>query len=171
MIKNTTQVPNTFFDQYLPNLTGAEIKLILVIIRQTLGWVDYSTGKRKRRDRITQSQFRVKSGLTPRIISKTLKMLSDKEFIVITDRSNTCLKNAIERKGKPFLYYSLNPMHFLTSTNAQSDTRPVHKVIYNKRNYTKENYTKERQTLFSNTNGITIGEVIQKSNYSKRFGY
>ena len=65
----------------------------------------------------------------------------------------------------------LNPMHFATSTSAQSDIRLVHNSAYNKRNYSKENITKgsslpKRQ----NTTG-TIREIIEKSKYQPLLGF
>ena len=165
MIFKHTQVPNILFDTHLPNLTESELKILLVIIRQTNGWIDKCTGKRKTKDRITQSQFRVKTGLSKRIISKTLKMLSDKNFISIYDRKHNLVKNAIDRRGKSILLYSLNPMHFATSTSAQSDTGLVQKSAYNKRNYKKENLTKGSSLpIRQNTTG-TIGEIIEQSKY------
>ena len=165
MIFKHTQVPNILFDTHLPNLTESELKILLVIIRQTNGWIDKCTGKRKTKDRITQSQFRVKTGLSKRIISKTLKMLSDKNFISIYDRKHNLVKNAIDRRGKSILLYSLNPMHFTTTTNAQRDTGLVQKSAYNKRNYKKENLTKGSSLpIRQNTTG-TIGEIIEQSKY------
>ncbi|MBK9715966.1 MAG: replication protein [Saprospiraceae bacterium] len=120
MIFQYTQIPNKLLDTHLPNLTESELKILLVIIRQTNGWIDKHTGKRKTKDRITQSQFRIKTGLSKRIISKTLKMLSDKDLISIYDRKHNLLKNSLERRGQPVLLYSLNPVHFATSTSAQS---------------------------------------------------
>ena len=165
MIFKHTQVPNILFDTHLPNLTESELKILLVIIRQTYGWIDKFTGKRKIKDRISQSQFRVKTGLSKRIISKTLKMLSDKNFISIYDRKHNLVKNAIDRRGKSILLYSLNPMHFTTTTNAQRDTGLVQKSAYNKRNYKKENLTKGSSLpIRQNTTG-TIGEIIEQSKY------
>ena len=165
MIFKHTQVPNILFDTHLPNLTESELKILLVIIRQTYGWIDKFTGKRKIKDRISQSQFRIKTGLSKRIISKTLKMLSDKNFISIYDRKHNLVKNAIDRRGKSILLYSLNPMHFTTTTNAQRDTGLVQKSAYNKRNYKKENLTKGSSLpIRQNTTG-TIGEIIEQSKY------
>ncbi len=165
--QQTTQVPNEIFDKHLPNLTESEIKIILVIIRQTYGWIDVNTGKRKIRDRITQSQFVSKAGLSPRIVSKTLKMLSDKELIAITDANSKLLKNSLDRKGKAVLFFSFNPVHFKVSTNAHSDTKPVHKVIYNKTNSTKLNITKgNRLPEQQNTIG-SIGEIVENSKYQR----
>ncbi|MBK9722012.1 MAG: replication protein [Saprospiraceae bacterium] len=163
--QQTTQVPNEIFDQYLPDLTEGELKILLIIIRQTNGWIDKFTGKRKTRDRITQSQFRIKTGLSKRIISKTLKSLSDKELIAISNQNNQLLKNSLDRKGKAILYYEIAPAHFMTSTSAQSDIRPVHKSAYNKTNYTKLNITKgNRLPKRQNTIG-SINEIIEKSKY------
>ena len=117
--QQTTQIPNMLFDQYLPDLTEGELKILLIIIRQTNGWIDKFTGKRKIRDRIRQSQFRIKTGLSSRIISKTLKSLSDKDLIAISDQNNQLLKNSLDRKGKAILYYEIAPMHFATPTSAQ----------------------------------------------------
>ncbi len=162
-------MPNILFDKHLPNLTGTELKILLIIIRQTLGWIDISTGQRKTRDRITQSQFRIKTGLAHRIISKTLKMLSDKDLIIITDLNYQCLKNSLDRKGKAILYYALNPVHFSTSTSAQSDIRPVHKSAYNKRK--KENITKGN-SLSKQQNTIgSINELIEQSKYQSLFRF
>ena len=62
--EQTTQVPNILFDLHLPSLTESELKILLIIIRQTYGWIDRYTGKRKLQDRISHSQFITKSGLT-----------------------------------------------------------------------------------------------------------
>ncbi|MBK7694781.1 MAG: replication protein [Saprospiraceae bacterium] len=166
MIFKHTQVPNILLDTHLPNLTESELKILLVIIRQTYGWIDKFTGKRKIKDRISQSQFRIKTGLSKRIISKTLKMLSDKDLISIYDRKHNLLKNSLERRGQPVLLYSLNPVHFATSTSAQSNTRLVHKSVYNKRIYSKENITKGSiLSIRQNTIG-SINEIIEQSKYS-----
>jgi DNA-binding transcriptional ArsR family regulator len=156
-----TKIPNLLLDSLLPTLTEAELKIILVIIRQTIGWIDKYTGSRKTRDRITQSQFVIKTGLSRRIISRTLKLLSDKEYVQITDTNSNTLKNSLERKGKAVLYYSLNPVHFRTSPNAQTDTRPVHKSAYNKRNYSKENITKGRDLPIRQNVAMHIGDIIR----------
>ncbi|MBK7359010.1 MAG: hypothetical protein IPI45_07120 [Saprospiraceae bacterium] len=171
MIFKHTQVPNILLDTHLPNLTESELKILLVIIRQTNGWIDKLTGKRKVKDRITQSQFRLKTGLSKRIISKTLKMLSDKALIIIYDAKHNLLQNSLERRGQSVLFYSLNPKHFTTSPNAQNDTGLVHKSAYNKRKYSKENMTKGSSLpIRQNTTG-TIDEVIKQSKYQSLFRF
>jgi hypothetical protein len=144
--KQTTQVPNFLFDTHLRELTEAELKIYLVTIRQTLGWFDSATGKRKSRDRITHNQFKQKTGLSNRIISKTIQSLSVKKLIQVTNYEGKELDQPKERRGKPYLFYGIpNPVHLATSTNAQNLPGLVHGSAYNKTNYTKLKETKLRR--------------------------
>lgn len=106
MYKQTTQVPNIIFDTYLPTLTGSEYKMLSIIIRQTYGWYDKATGQRKTRDRISHGQFMKKTGLSRRVISKTLKSLVDKNLIHVTCQNGNLLHVAEERKGMAKMFYS-----------------------------------------------------------------
>lgn len=164
-----TPTPNILFDQLLKELSNSELKILLVIIRQTNGWVDKKTGKRKERDRINHNQFISKTGLSRRIISGAIKSLSQKNLIEITDCSGDSLCNPCERKGQYLIYYSsvldINQLpHNLNQTNAESDInmckkrhQHVQKVIHNKRNSNKRNLSKERRSDY-----VHIGEVIDK---------
>lgn len=105
-MKYTTPVPNVVFDRHLPTLTESELKILLIIIRQTYGWADKRTGGRKTRDRITHSQFVMKTGLSRRVISKAINNLVLKELISITDYQGTHLHTTLNRKGKSFLLYA-----------------------------------------------------------------
>jgi hypothetical protein len=66
--KETTQVPNIFF-KLIPTLKLSEAIIILIIIRQTLGWYNPRTKKRKVNDWISYRQFRKKTGLSIKTIS------------------------------------------------------------------------------------------------------
>jgi hypothetical protein len=153
--KQTTQVPNIFFDQLLPTLTEAEIKLLLVIIRQTYGWIDPRTGKRKQRDRISRKQFVVKTGLCKRVISTALQSLVTKGIISITCQLGNSIPNSLKRKGIK-LYYSLELGQILPSPRAQKLPGLGHIS-----DLIKTNYTKEIKTKLKRSNGVkSIGEII-----------
>lgn len=155
--KQSTQVPNIVFDKFLPEFSLAELKLLLIIIRQTQGWVNKKSGKRKTRDRISHSQFIKKTGLSRRVISKTIQSLVDKGLIVVSDYRGNILYTAQKRKGRGYLYYSFlcfQPVHSTARTWVHSVSEPVHQSAYNKTNYTKLNETK-RNTL------KTVGEIIE----------
>lgn len=141
--RNTTQVPNTIFDLHLPSLKEAELKILLVIIRQTVGWIDVRTGNRKERDRICISQFRQKTGLSSRSITKALQALSEKNLIVITGFKGETLSYSCDRKGKKYLFYQLSQhAHILSKTNAHCSYKPAHKTTYDKTNFSKPIATK-----------------------------
>jgi len=56
-LPNYTQVPNDLFDHWLPHLNESELKVLLVVIRQTLGY-------HKQADVISHSQIQKKTGLS-----------------------------------------------------------------------------------------------------------
>ncbi len=154
-MKGFTKVPNTLFDKHLPNLTLAELKLLLVILRQTIGWKEKKTGRRKTRDRITHQFFMKKTGLSRKVISKTIQALVVKEYISITDFKGELLDAPHKRKGKSYLYYALNSqlMYSVPLTYVHSTTRPVCQRVHNKRKTQKENETKETMK--------PIGDILQ----------
>ena len=132
--KQTTHVPNEVFDKWLAILTESEIKILLVIIRQTYGWIDRYTGRRKLRDRITRTQFMKKAGLSARIVSKTLNSLLKRGLIQISDENLKPLIHSSERKGKFILLYSINPGNLMTETREQCYPRLGNGSSYNKTN-------------------------------------
>jgi len=132
-------------DNYLPSLTGAELKILLVIIRQTNGWVNRSNTGRKQRDRISHRQFICKTGLCSRIISQTLQKLTEKGLICVSNGDRELLHSSAARKGNPHLFFSLRLSHFSTSTTVKSVDSPPQKGAMYKTNYTKLNKTKLRE--------------------------
>lgn len=111
--QNTTYFPNTLVDTHLPTLTESELKMILVIIRQTNGWIDKRTGLRKTRDWISHGQFMKKTGLCRRVISKSLQSLVEKNLIQITCQYGNPLHCPEDRKGMNRMYYSFSPRSML----------------------------------------------------------
>lgn len=151
-----TKVPNVILDNHLRTLSPVELKLLLVVVRQTIGW-------KKPKDRISHAQFIKKTGISRKVISKTIQSLINKHLIEITDFNGNQLNTPQKRKGKLYLYYSfigLEHVHSTASTCAQNTTAPVHSKPHNKRKYTKENKTKE-STMKS------IGELLQKININQ----
>jgi len=151
MPENYTKTPNILFDQLLRELSNSELKILLVIIRQTNGWIDRKSRKYKTRDRITYNQFISKTGLSRRVISIAINSLLKNNLIEITDTNGNNLCAPENRKGRFFIYYSPNLISVQSLlTCAKSETNmckngpePVQKMLHNKRNYNKRNNTKE----------------------------
>ena len=106
-MKETTMVPNIVFDKLIAEITPSELQVLLIIIRQTNGWVDKRTGKRKTRDRITQRYFMRKTGLTRKTVSRAFQGLIYKRYIRITDYEGNCLSDPALRKGRAYMYFQV----------------------------------------------------------------
>lgn len=89
IVPNATQVPNELLDHMLPDLSGAELKVILYIIRKTFGYSKENTG-----DRVPMSQFLSGTtskgkvidrgtGLSKRALWKAIASLEEKGLIEI----------------------------------------------------------------------------------------
>jgi len=70
-----TQVPDQLFDEHLPYLGHAELKVLLFIIRRTFGWG-------KSADAISLSQLERGTGLSRRSVREAVKSLEQKRLIV-----------------------------------------------------------------------------------------
>ena len=115
MWQNTTLVPNAVFDEFLPDLKGAELKILLIIIRQTLGWIEQGNKeKRKEIDWISSSQMRQKSGCSERAISSAIDALVKKNLIEISDQWGNILHSSQRRQGKTKLFFALASANFAT---------------------------------------------------------
>ncbi|HEY0262613.1 MAG TPA: hypothetical protein VGB95_06275, partial [Chitinophagales bacterium] len=86
-------------------------------------------------------QFQQKTGLSKRIITKAVQSLCSKGLLRVTGYDNTELMRSEDRKGKNYLFYTVN---FPTPTSAKKAPELVQKVAYNKTNYSKLNASKGR---------------------------
>jgi phage replication O-like protein O len=96
--KSTTMVPNTIFDNLLPSLSEKELKVLLIILRQTIGWVS-KNGKRKSRDWISHRYFINITGLSRKSITQAISLLIKKGFIRAETISHQTLESSNDRKG------------------------------------------------------------------------
>lgn len=121
--KNTTQTPNSLFDEHLKNLSKSELKLLLTIIRKTIGQVDLRD-RSKRLDRawISQRLFRICTSLSGRAVSSAIDSLIHKELIIVTDKKGNRLNHKFRRRGTPKLYFSSN---LLLETNQEKRTNDL----------------------------------------------
>ena len=126
--KGYTKVSDVLLDTWLADLSEAELKTLLTIIRQTVGW-------NKPRDRISHSQFLKKTGLSQRSISSSIESLSNRNFIKVTDERGQTL-SANERRYRTEIYYQTSDFTNAKSTiimakysNTQTQNLPL--TIYN----------------------------------------
>jgi len=150
---STTPVPNVIFDVHLRNLNSSELKILLVVTRQTLGWVDRCGAfGRKEKDWISGSQLKAKTGCSERSITSALDSLVWKKLINVYDDKGHILPFPKDRQGKNRLYFGLAPIllkpvdYGVTSpsisANFAEDFRKNYSGLLQKVQITKETFTK-----------------------------
>lgn len=100
-----TRVSNILFDNYLPQLSLSELKVLLIIIRQTLGWLDPVTKKPKEWDWISKVFFVKKTGLSKRSIGIAITSLILKKLIVVKNEYGVLAHTPIIRRHASKLFY------------------------------------------------------------------
>ena len=151
--------------QWMPRLKDVELRVLLVVADQTLGWrEDAETGRRKEKDWISQYLLMTKISRSDRAIQHALKRLVDELRIVEAfDEFGRLLDSSYKRMkcgGKIFYRLSLRqPDPSLFSTPALSsgavkklgkNRHPPNNLRANDFRVTKETiYTKEIPTTFS----------------------
>jgi hypothetical protein len=103
----TTQVPNALFDQWMRDLTLSELKLLLLVIRMTRGWVIAGSRRRKVRDWLSSSRILALTGLSDRAITTATGSLISRGLLVVTDAKGNDLSDPRRRQGCMHLYYGL----------------------------------------------------------------
>lgn len=105
--KGFLQVNNQIVDYWMAELTNAEFKTLLAIVRKTKGW-------NKPYDRISQSQIAELTGLTTRSVRTAITLLEEKKLIIVAgDDSKTRL-------------FSVN---YHTVNNVETDVTAIEKAI------------------------------------------
>lgn len=163
--QNTTQVPNSLFDEYIPQLKPSEIIILLIIIRQTIGWYNPKTKKRKVRDWISYAQFKKKSNLSKKTISNAINTLIMLNIISANDRNGRILSNTNERKGKLCIYYTclLVDREKSNMSNVKKGTKPRENLHITKLTSTKLIQQKVNQkTIKRISDAVRISEILKK---------
>ena len=75
-VPHFTMYPNIVLDELMQDMSGAEFKVISVIVRKTFGW-------HKDRDVISYSQIQSISGLSTNAIKKAIVELKKKDLLVV----------------------------------------------------------------------------------------
>lgn len=160
----STQVPNEIFDQQLPYLNKAQLKVLLVVIRQTLGWIDPKTKQRKHKDWISISFFSKRTRLTHKSVSMAISELIYKELIVALDYNERELRHAKDRRGKKRIYYAYAPYFRALKKKTWVDmlTNMFTFPPKTKQTQTKENKTPSNQKHYFQTDAERYRDLLNR---------
>jgi len=123
LIPNTTQIPHLIIRKWMPLLGDVELRILLVVADQTLGWIeDVETKRRKEKDWISQGQLMKKINRSDRAIQNSLKRLVDElRIIQAHDEFDELLDSPQKRMkcgGKIFYRLSLRHPEQATPENS-----------------------------------------------------
>ena len=106
----TTAVPNVLLDKVMPTLRDTEFRILMVVVRQTLGWQDGpDPAKRKEKDWLTQSQLMRRTGRASGAVSHAVDALVRARIIDVLDLWGRPLATPAERRRHlGHLYYRLH---------------------------------------------------------------
>ena len=131
---NHTQTPNLFFDDALPQIKSfAELKIILVTVRQTFGW-------HKEKDRLSISQFQKLTGMTRQgVIGGIERALADgfieREGGGVGRGNAYSYKLAVAENGQSSRPKVVNAVDQLAAENSQP-RRPTKETVKEKKEIT-----------------------------------
>ena len=108
-IQGTTPVSNFLLDKVMPRLRDTELRLLLIVIRQTSGWLQ-ADGTRKKADWLSHFQLKRKTGRSSAAISKAIDVLVRAKLIQVRDLFGIPLMSAnARRQSHSRLCFSLSP--------------------------------------------------------------
>ena len=89
-------LPNRLVDEVLPALKDTELRVLLVVFRQTWGW--QVEGKRKHRDWLSHAQLCRRTGRGSEPVSKAVDALVRQELIIVEDSAGNAITTPEARR-------------------------------------------------------------------------
>lgn len=161
----TTPVPNMVLDRVMPTLRDTELRLLLVVVRQTRGWQDApGSSQRKERDWLTQSQLMARTGRGSGAVAHAVEALVQAGLIEVQDRAGCALVTAGERRrhlGR--LYYRLGA----GAAQAASEPVPLEVVTNASAGVWKTGFCLWKTGGRLWTSGDELGKKVKKTAHAK----
>jgi len=163
MQPNTTQVPNHILDDLMPLLSGTETKVLLVVVRQTLGWqADAETGRRKEQDWISGRYFTTRTGASARAITAAVDRLVKIGAIEIVNSEGKSMENSQSRQmegGRLFYRLVTRKLGLFDRQTLAKNTKGLAKIAEGvSKNVPPQKLPTTKETL-STKETITKGEA------------
>ena len=177
----TTPVPIALIDRVMPTLRDTELRVLLVVVRQTLGWqVGKDPSLRKERDWLTQSQLMRRTGRASGAVARAVDALVRRGLIDVMDGAERLLMTPAERRrclGR--LYYRLHrpeakepkavEARAVEARAVSGESRPAGvksasaKSAHAKRHTTKETLYKNKQAGKQNVDNPVDNPLVIRS--------
>ena len=173
LTKGTVPIPTDLLDRVMPTLRDTELRVLLVVVRQTLGWqVGKDPYLRKERDWLTQSQLKRRTGRASGAVARAIDALVQKKLIQVLDQNEGLLDTPAKRRrclGR--IYYRMHKQCIETVSNkanskeVESEHAKSHTTKqsrYKNRGYSRPNVDKsvEKPVLIKNRSWDRAKDII-----------
>ena len=111
-----TCTPNQLFDKHL-YLKEVELKILLVVIRQTYGYYDKKKGRSKEWDWLSISFFVKKTSKSRKSISLAIQQLINKKLILVKNERGVLVHTPELRRLSKKLYFKATLEQFFCRAN------------------------------------------------------
>lgn len=112
-------LPARLVDEVLPTLTDTELRVLLVVLRQTVG-------RGKERDWLARSQIVARTGRSPDAVSRAVDSLSQNGLILVEEESGSpCVTPKARRAVQSRLYFRPGKTLESTAVVSNVDNLPV----------------------------------------------
>ncbi len=150
-IPNTTPTPNWLYNGEMKKMNETELKVVLLVTRQTLGWYDPMTKGRKEQDYISQSQFKMVTGQYSAAIARAIQTCIEHGWIIARDKTGMVCDTP-KKRARHKIWYQLggiftdkisgseSELDGKTEISSGSESEPN---LVRKANSTKETLNKE----------------------------
>ncbi len=101
-----TCTPNKLFDTHL-HLKEVELKVLLVVIRQTYGYYDKKRGRHKEWDWISHTFFCKKTSKSSKAIGLAIQKLINKRLILVKNERGMLVLTPEQRRLSKKLYFKV----------------------------------------------------------------
>ena len=125
MSDGLVSIPREILDRWLPLLKDTELRLLLIVARQTVG----RGGKQA--DWLSHSQLKARTGRASEAVSAAVEALIRQELLVATDAQGAPLPGAEDRRRyRGRVFYRLGPLATgkPKTTENRINTRPFRKT-------------------------------------------
>jgi hypothetical protein len=102
-------LPAAVVDEWLPRLTGSQLKLLLVVVRQTEGFRDPATGRRKAEDWLTHRRLMHLTGCASQAVSGSVDALARVGLVRVRAAGGGSADTPQHRRAATRLLYGLGP--------------------------------------------------------------
>lgn len=130
-------IPNRLFDEVLPALNDTELRVLLIVLRQTLGWregSDRGGWQFKKRDWLTHGQLCRRTGRSSESVSKAISALVRANLLIVEAHNGLPMDTAQKRRRHLGRLYYRPVDKWITSQCSRSEkAKTTTDTQYNKR--------------------------------------